>query len=273
MYVSVFVMRVQWNQCTVHHRIRMKKLLTPRACVLTSGMGAAAQLTFVLCLAVASAFTGPGIRTHARLAQPLRGSRIQEFLAQPLSADRVLREDARENAVQPDGHYSTDKDGHMAELNTPAKKSRRVSALKPSPSLTPLEVVEEQFQALSSGSFSDIEDAFAFVSPKIIEVNKMDATKFQQILESATFDGIIGCPSWNVTATETFDDDHMAVTLKILPAPMPIGCQCFRCTVSGLSDIADMPCYFKWELRRRTTEPYLGCWMLEQMSPALGVTA
>ena len=148
-------------------------------------------------------------------------------------------------------------------------EARRGEALAPAPSLTPLEVVDEQLRALSSGLFADIEHAFEFVSPKIIEHNRMDAARFKQILESATFDGIVECVSWEVTDTVANDDTHLAVTLKVTPKPMPIGCTCFRCRqTGGLSDLGDLPLYFKWELRRQTAEPYVGCWMLEQMSPA-----
>ena len=200
-------------------------------------MCAAARLSGVLCLAVASAFTGPAVRTHARLAQPLR--------------------------VESDVNW----EGHTVVEEAPPVPRSRDSVLKPHPSLTALEVVEEQLSALSTGAFSDIEDAFTFLSPKIVEYNEMDASQFKKILESATFDGILGCKSWEVKETVATDDTHLAVTLKIQPKPLPIGCTCFRCSVSGLSDLAEMPLYFKWEMTRQTTGPYDGCWMLEQMSP------
>ena len=200
-------------------------------------MSKAARLTGALCLAVASAFTGPTIRTHALLAQPLR--------------------------VDSDVNW----EGHIVVEEAPIVPRRRDSVLKPNPSLTALEVVDEQLSALSTGAFSDIEDAFAFLSPKIVEYNEMDAAQFNKILESATFDGIIGLKSWNVTETVATDDTHLTVTLKIQPKPLPIGCTCFRCSISGLSDLAEMPLYFKWEMTRQTAGPYDGCWMLEQMSP------
>ena len=156
-------------------------------------------------MAVVSAFTGPAIRTHVRLAHQL----CESF-------DGLKSDDGRSDA------------------NRDRDTARRDSALKTSPSLTPLEVVETLLQSLSSGLFTDIEDAFAFVAPNIVEHNQMDATKFKQILETATFDGIVECVSWEIVDTPVSNDDtHLAVTLKVKPKPMPIGCTCFRCRQTG----------------------------------------
>jgi hypothetical protein len=145
-------------------------------------------------------------------------------------------------------------------------------ALKPNPSLTPLEVVEGLLQTISNApafdsSLSDIEEAFAFVSPEIIERNQMDVAKFKMILETAMFDGILGCTSWEVLGMRKSDDSNLVATLKVWPAPMPDDCGCYRCQTSELKALSKMPLYFKWDLCRLATEPYAGCWMLNQMSP------
>ena len=201
------------------------------------------QIGLLVLATVSEAFTRPAVAAHASRVGRLR------------DADRCYYGDVDEN-------------GDLVKVE---KKKQRGPALKPSPALTPLQVAEEQLQLLSAGSYSDIEDAFSFVSPKIVELNKMDATKFREVLESPVFDGLIGCNSWNVTmasddvSLETASEEgYVAFELRVLPKPFA-GCMRF----SGLADQGGItwPSFYKWELRRQDAEPHAGCWMLEQMSP------
>ena len=213
----------------------------PQACVVSTMRQAVGLL--LLLVAAARAFTRPAVAAHASRVGRLR------------DADRCYYGDVDEN-------------GDLVKVE---KKKQRGPALKPSPELSALEVAEEQLQLLSAGSYSDIEDAFAFVSPKIIELNKMDAAKFREVLESPVFDGLIGCNSWNVTMASddvsyevASEEGYVAFELRVLPKPFA-GCMRF----SGLADQGGItwPSFYKWELRRQDAEPHAGCWMLEQMSP------
>merc|ERR1719269_403271 len=71
-----------------------------------------------------------------------------------------------------------DENGKLVERTQVA----RGPALKPSPDLSPVQVVDEQFAAFSSGTFADVDSAFDFVSPKIKENFDLDGKKFRQIL-------------------------------------------------------------------------------------------
>jgi hypothetical protein len=135
----------------------------------------------------------------------------------------------------------------------------------PSPSNTPLEVVDAQFLAFSRDYDSrSIGDAFAHVSPKIVEQHNLDAVKFKKILEGPKMDGIIGCDSWEILGTEAKSDDRMVVSLKVISKPIP-GCV----KISGLASQGGItwPTYLKWELGKVADGPRKGCWMLEQMIP------
>ena len=147
---------------------------------------------------------------------------------------------------------------------TAAKKNNRGAALKPSPSLTPLEVIEEQFSAFSSGSFSDVEDAFAFVSPQIKEKYSLDAEKFGGILKGTGYEALLGCAKWDVLDTHSPDENTIIVKMRVLPKPIP-GCMRF----SGVADQGGItwPFYYRWEMSRPTAGAMADCWVLDQMFP------
>lgn len=137
--------------------------------------------------------------------------------------------------------------------------------IKPNPSLSALEVVDAQFQQLSLGTFSGVEAAHEFVSPAVVEKYSMDAARFRSILESAAFDGLIGCASWKVVGTRSPTEDLAIVSLVVLPKPIA---GCVR--TSGIAEQGGIswPTNYAWHLARQTGEgPLAGCWMLEQMAP------
>jgi hypothetical protein len=144
------------------------------------------------------------------------------------------------------------------------KKQRRV-ALEPSPDLLPQQVVAEQFEAFSSGTSRDLEEAFAFVSPKIKEQHGVNVTIFRKILSGTGMDGIIGCAEYQVMGEPQFTSEDTAIVgVRILPKPLE---GCVR--VSGVADQSGItwPAFYKWQLGRQPAGSKLaGCWMLEQMS-------
>jgi hypothetical protein len=138
----------------------------------------------------------------------------------------------------------------------PAVKSSRmrqpILLLQPSPALTPRQVAEAQFEALSR---SDAAGAFEFVSPTN---GKREAglESFEAILRGVFFEPLLGCTSWKVCSEESLSDDAWACSVSILPAPVP-----------GCIKMAPLPVRFRWTLARQLEAPFAGCWMLEQMAP------
>jgi hypothetical protein len=146
------------------------------------------------------------------------------------------------------------------------EKKQRGPALKPNRDLLPQQVVAEQFEAFSSGTSTDLEDAFAFVSPKIKERNGVNMKMFRAILSGTGMEGIIGCTEWEVMGEPQFtSEDTALVGVRIIPKPIP---GCVR--VSGVADQGGItwPAFYKWQLGLQPTGAELaGCWMLEQMIP------
>lgn len=137
-------------------------------------------------------------------------------------------------------------------------------APKPSPTLSPADVADAQFTALSRGSFAGIEEAHAFVSPQVIEEHEMDIPKFRRILESDAFEGLIGCSSWTVLSISQPSDDVAAVELRVLPKPIP---GCVRTSgVAGQAGIT-WPTYYKFIFHKQAAAPFANCWMLDNMAP------
>ncbi len=154
-----------------------------------------------------------------------------------------------------------DADGNVLEEDVNVKRGE---ILKPSPSLTPIEMIDAQFEALRRGEGA-IEDAFAFVSPKVVEQYGVDLERFTQILGGYQFEGLLGCASWKVLDTSEQTEDKQLVTLQVLPKPIP-GCV----KASGVADQGGItwPARYVWHLERQTEGPLAGCWMLEQMAIA-----
>ena len=154
-----------------------------------------------------------------------------------------------------------DADGKV--IAGPRVKVERGTPLKPSPSLTPEQVIDAQFKGFSMDERIGIEDAFAFVAPSIIRMHDMTVDKYEQILRGNMFDGILGCAEWKVLRTRSVVDGKMVLTVRILPKPIP-GCV----KTSGLAsqDGITWPTYYAWHLAKQNEEPYKGCWMLEQMA-------
>ena len=154
-----------------------------------------------------------------------------------------------------------DADGGVSKAGPSNKRTGPVPT--PNPSLSPEDMVNAQFQMLSE---SAVEDAYAFISPGIIEKYGMDVKKFRSILKGPSFEGLIGCSEWKITASSTPDEDMAIVKLRVLPKPIP---GCVR--TSGMADQGGItwPTNYKWQLRKQadTAELSPGCWMLEQMFP------
>lgn len=180
----------------------------------------------------------------------------------PASTGAVARSRSPRNDADRCYYGSVDAEGNVVEVETAKRMQSPIQT--PHPSLTALNVVDVQFECFSRGRFSDIEAAFAFVSPQIIQQYSLDFARFRQILEKPGFEGIIGCTSWSVMGTSSPSDDVVFVKLKLLPKPIP---GCVR--ISGISDQGGIswPAFYTWQLVRQKTEPFVDCWMLEQMSP------
>jgi hypothetical protein len=134
----------------------------------------------------------------------------------------------------------------------------------PSPSNSPLEVVDAQFLAFSRDYDSrSIGDAFAHVSTEIIAKHNLDAAKFKNVLKGSQMDGIIGCASWEVIDVSSPSDDRRDIKVKVFPKPVE-GCV----KTSGIAGQGGItwPHYWKWELKKMAEGPQAGCWMLEQMT-------
>lgn len=142
-------------------------------------------------------------------------------------------------------------------LADPNPEVSQVPVVKPSPSLTPLDVVDNQFRALSRG---ELEPALAFVSPAMKEQYSLDVAKYEKILGGPAFDGLVGCYSWKVLRTSEPCEDKTIVSLQVLPKPVP-GCV----KTSGIAGQGGItwPTFFAWHLAREAD----GCWSVEQMAP------
>ena len=153
-----------------------------------------------------------------------------------------------------------DADGHVVEKCADVERGK---VFAPRPSLTPLEVVDAQLRALSRG-MQGLDDAFAFVSPRVIEQYDLNREKFKGILQGFAFEGLLGCVSWKVTGERMPSEDKCVVSLTVLPKPIP-GCV----KSSGVADQGGItwPANYAWHLACETAGPLNGCWMLEQMSP------
>jgi len=153
-----------------------------------------------------------------------------------------------------------DSDGNVLDDDI---KADAAPAVVPDPSLSPSEVVDAQFKALSRGG-PGLAEAFAFVSPKIIEQYSIDLQRYREILNGYAFEGLIGCSSWTVLNSLSPTDDRAVLSLRVLPRPIP-GCV----KTSGVADQGGItwPSHYVWTLCRETDEPFSGCWMVEQMAP------
>ena len=181
------------------------------------------------------------------LLSPPSGSTAFRSPIPPCDADRCY-------------YGAVDADGNVVEAEaTPFEGP----APKPSPLMTPSEMVDAQFSMLKAGA---VEAAFAFVSPTIKSQYDMDVAKFRKILESPAFDGLIGCSEWKVLTESRPSDDVCAVSVRVLPKPIP---GCVRVSgVAGQEGIT-WPSNYKWMLSRNPTEAmeFPGCWMLDNMMP------
>ena len=154
-----------------------------------------------------------------------------------------------------------DEDG-VVVVDRAKKSGWRIEKRGPSPALSALEAVEQQFVALSS---QDLEHAHSFLSPEVVEQYSMDQERFKSVLKGAQFDGLIGMSSWKVTAMNPgVDDDQMVADMTVLPKPVP-GCV----KISGLAGQQGItwPTFFKWKLKRQSSGPLSGCWTLDEMVP------
>ena len=108
--------------------------------------------------------------------------------------------------------------GAIDEEGNVVKGPREASAPipKPSPSLSPLEVVDAQLEALSRDWRGDSgASAFAFLSPGIVAQYGLDLPRYKQILQGYQFDGLLGCAEWKVLRTESPTDERMVVHLDV----------------------------------------------------------
>ena len=148
-------------------------------------------------------------------------------------------------------------------------------SLSPSPSLSPDEVVREQFRGLARGVAQNREgvtglvDAYQFVAPNIIDQYSLNLDKYRSIMEGSRFEGLIGSSSMEILGTETLTDDKAVVSLRVLPKPIP---GCVR--MSGVADQSGITwwSHYSWHLLRQGDNdgPLAGCWTVEQMFPAPG---
>lgn len=194
---------------------------------------------------------GPAFATHPLLYH-------RSSLGQPTSRESLHA------IMDSDRCYYGDLDADGNVLSGRKERKER-QILEPSPSNTPRQVIDAQFLALSRDYDSrSMEDAFAHVSPKIVNQHNLDAAKFKAILSGPKMDGIIGCDSWEVLSESSPSDDKMIMSLKIIPKPIP-GCV----KTSGLAGQGGItwPMFYDWELGKVTEGPLEGCWMLEQMIP------
>merc|ERR1719331_1985001 len=138
---------------------------------------------------------------------------------------------------------SVDEDGGV--VRRVSRNVREGPAPTPSPSLSPLEVVDVQFEALVRGSFAGVKEAYQFLSPAMIEKYQIDENKFKAVLEGDAFDGLIGVAEWEVTDMSQPSDDVAVVKLRALPKPVA---GCVRTSgVAGQAGIT-WPTNFKWML-------------------------
>ena len=158
---------------------------------------------------------------------------------------------------------NVDADGNT---NIQAKDRRRQGpALKPSPSMSPKEMVNAQFEGLARGSQAGVDDAFAFLSPDVISKYGMDVARFRTILQGHAFEGLIGCASWEILSTTEPAENVAVVSLRVLPKPIP---GCVRTSGVASQEGITWPSTYKWTLSRRTVDDDLsGCWLLDNMAP------
>lgn len=144
-------------------------------------------------------------------------------------------------------------------------------AVKPNSGLSPEDVVNAQFKALSRGpiqnreGISGVDDAFQFVAPAVKEQYELDVPKYKRILEGPAFDGLIGCAEWKVLSISEPSDDKCVVSLRVLPKPVA---GCVR--ISSVADQSGItwPTNYMWTLERQSAAPFDGCWMVQNMAPA-----
>ena len=160
-------------------------------------------------------------------------------------------------------YYGTiDEEGNVVKT-----RSKNVATgLKPNPSLGALEVVEAQFNALSRGSHAGVEEAYQFLSPKMIDQYSIDVEKFRAVLNGAAFEGLIGVAEWKVLDTSEPSDDVAVVKLRVLPKPVP---GCVRSSGVANQGGITWPTHYKWVLGRVPSDAaeHAGCWMLDNMLP------
>lgn len=176
--------------------------------------------------------------------------------------------DARASSVRLDAdrcfYGDVDKDGIPMEIKK--NKMRTGPAPTPSTSMTPLDVVNAQFESLSFGTYTGIEETFAFLSPTVVEQYSMDLEKFKSVLGGDAFEGLVGMAEYTVLGWSEPADDVAIAKLRVLPKPIP---GCVR--TSGIADQNGItwPTWYKWHLRKLPADAtkHAGCWMLENMQP------
>jgi len=134
----------------------------------------------------------------------------------------------------------------------------------PSPQLSPLDVIGEQFRAFER---EDVDHAFSFVHKSIVEQYSLDVDRYKAIFKGPAYDGLLGCAAWKVdklTGSTTpplgqQNEDRTVAEMTVLPKPVP---GCVRTAgVAGQQGIT-WPTFYKWELRKQAD----GCWMVENMT-------
>jgi hypothetical protein len=147
-----------------------------------------------------------------------------------------------------------------------SRNMRNTEAPKPHPSLSPLEVVDAQFEALAMGSYAGVEDAYQFLSPQMVAQHGVDLKKFKAVLQSAAFEGLIGVAEWKVLGTSEPSDDVASISLRVLPKPVP---GCVRTSGVAAQGGITWPTHYKWILSRQPADAaeHAGCWMLDNMMP------
>ena len=129
-----------------------------------------------------------------------------------------------------------------------------LTVTRPSPSLTPLAVVNAQLEALSSG---DVQCCFEFASP----ANKQQTGPWQKfemmVRQTPAYSPLVCCSSFEVRSALSLTSDRWQARVAVKPAG----------SSSAPFAVSEVEKLYTWMLSQQADGEFEGCWMVYGVLP------
>ena len=129
-----------------------------------------------------------------------------------------------------------------------------LTVTKPSPTLTPVAVVEAQLSALSAG---DVSTCFAFASPQ----NRKATGPWQRfemmVRQTPAYSPLVCCSSFEVLSALSVSPERWQARVVVKPAG----------SSSAPFAVESTQSYYNWILTKQGEGEFDGCWMVDGVMP------